>query len=250
MKFAAIMIALVTLAAGPAFSSGEEENGSFTISGIDSVIVNAGPLDVQVNAGNRFSVSVRADLPRDFLFDSRGYRVVRQRSGSRLSIQVRSDSPFGMTGAGRLLLEVPRETRLRAESSSGRVAVDGIEGDTCSIRTVSGRVTVRNVRAGLTVDTVSGDVSIDSFEGGLNAKTVSGSIKGRGIAFTEDSAFSTVSGNVDIRVDSSLDDIRFDLSSVSGPLVVGGISAQRGLRMGFGDVSIRAHTVSGSLIFQ
>jgi hypothetical protein len=53
-----------------------------------------------------------------------------------------------------------------------------------------------------------------------------------------------------MKLDAPLDDYRFELSTVSGAIIVGKIRAERSLRMGFGGLTIRAHTVSGSIDFQ
>jgi hypothetical protein len=49
-----------------------------------------------------------------------------------------------------------------------------------------------------------------------------------------------------VRFDTPLEDLRFDLSTLSGRIVVGAIRAEKGLRMGNGRVLVRGHTVSGS----
>jgi DUF4097 and DUF4098 domain-containing protein YvlB len=79
---------------------------------------------------------------------------------------------------------------------------------------------------------------------------VSGSIDARDITLTEDSSFTTVSGNVDVRLNSAVEDLRFDLSSVSGRIVVGNIRTNKGLRMGSYGALVRGKTVSGALIFK
>jgi hypothetical protein len=53
-----------------------------------------------------------------------------------------------------------------------------------------------------------------------------------------------------IQMGGTFDDLRFDLSTLSGRIVVGNIRAEKGLRMGFGRTSVRGHSVSGSLILR
>jgi hypothetical protein len=217
---------------------------------VSSIQVRAGSFDVEVHATDVFGVSVGSDLPQPSLFNSRSYRLRHRQSGSSLEVWVESYNFFGITGSGRIRLEVPRSISLRLESSSGSIAVDGIDSGTCSVRTVSGKVSVRDARGNLDLNTVSGAIIMDSVEGRVRSQSISGSLECRGVLATETSSFTSVSGSVNVKLDASLDDYRFDLSTVSGAIVVGKIRAERGLKMGFGGVTIRAHSVSGSLNFQ
>jgi hypothetical protein len=209
-----IMVILAFLAvAGTAFASGVSEEDRAAILGLDSLSVRAEFLDVEIQADDTPGISMRADLPADSLFGSRGYRVLHERSGSRLNVWVEKDTPFFSRGRGKLIFYVPRDTRIRLE-------------------------------------TVSGNITLDAVEGRIAARTVSGAINGWDVDLTGDSSFSTISGNVELRLDTAIDDLHFDLSTLSGRIVVGNIRAERGLRMGFGGTSIRGHSISGSLIFR
>lgn len=213
MRQRIIVILALLAVAGAAFASGASEEERFASLGIDSISVKTEFLDVEIQGDDRLGVSMRADLPSDSLFDSRGYRVLHEMTGSRLNVWVEKDFPFFSRGRGRLFFHVPRDTRIR-------------------------------------VETVSGNVSLDAVEGRILARTVSGAITGWDIALTGDSSFSTISGNVELSLDTAIDDLCFDLSTLSGRIVVGNIRAERGLRMGFGGTSVRGHSVSGSLIFR
>jgi hypothetical protein len=254
MKRAALLMIMAIAMGALAYGSGTDEQepravrdaGSF--SGIESVTIDAGAFDVEVSASDGPSVSLRSDTPQDSFFDAPGARVVSQRAGSRLRIQVTRES-FG-SGSGRLRLRVPRGMDLQIKTRSGKITVEGLVNDVCALTTMSGRVTMRDTRGDISVDSVSGDVVLDGLAGRLRVKNVSGSIRGRGVLFSEDSELSTVSGNIEIKLDNPTDELRFDLSSVSGRIVIGSIRAERGLRMGFGDTMVRGHTVSGSLVFK
>jgi hypothetical protein len=209
MRHRTIVLLALLAVAGAAFASGASEEDRFTSLGIDSISMKTEFLDVEIQADDRLGVSMRADLPTDSLFDSRGYRVLHEMTGSQLDVWVEKDTPFFSRGRGKLFFRVPRDTRIR-------------------------------------VETVSGNISFDSVEGRILARTVSGAITGWDVALTGDSSFSTISGNVELRLDAAIDDLRFDLSTLFGRIVVGNIRAERGLRMGNGPVLIRGHTVSGS----
>lgn len=249
MKQALVGLIIVLAAAGWGFASGASEEGVFTSTGIDSISVKAEFLDVEVKADDGLSVSMTSDLPADP--ESRGYRLLHEVVGSRLNVWIEKDSPFsGIHGGGKLAFQVPHFVSTRVETVSGRVTADGMETTNLAVKTISGRIRLRNVRGALDASTVSGGILVDTVEGRISAKTISGAIEGRNLSLTEDSSFSTVSGNIDIGLETAINDLRFDLSSLSGRIVVGNIEATRGLRMGGGGTLVRAHSVSGSLSFQ
>jgi hypothetical protein len=242
--------ALFLALAGGAFCSGAWDADTFSASGVHTIQVKAGALDVEARANDVFGVSVGSDLQQASLFDSRSSRLMHRQSGSTLTVWVQSSAFFGRTERGSIRLEVPRGIDLRIESSSGAITVDGIEGGSLNARTVSGRVSVRDMRGDLAVNTVAGEIQLDSVEGRIQAQTVSGSIEGNGVLPAASASFISVSGKVNVKMDTALEDVRFDLSTVTGEIVVGKLMAQRGLRMGFGGITVKGHTVSGSLNFQ
>jgi Putative adhesin len=250
MKRIATVFAAILLVTCGAFAEGANEGDSFTLRGIDSISIRAGTLDVQVLGTDADDVTLTADLPSGFLFSGPGYRVVHERRGARLSIWVQSDSPFGITGGGKLRVRVPRNDVVLVQTLSGSILVDGLDNESCTLSAVSGGLTVRDTHSRLSLDNVSGSIILDSTDGSLRVKTVSGSIEGKRLAVTGNSSFNSVSGSVTVRLDESLDDFRFDLATVSGRVSVGTIRAERGLRMGDGDILIQGHTVSGALLFR
>jgi hypothetical protein len=251
MKHAFLGLTVFLAAAVWGFASGASEEGVFTSTGIDSVSVKAEFLDVEVKADDGFDVSLTSELPADSPLEPRGYRLLHEVVGSRLNVWIEKDSPFSGVGrGGKLTLQVPRSASMKIETVSGRITAEGMETRNLSVKTISGRLRLHNIRGVLEATSVSGEIVVDSMEGSISAKAVSGSIEGRNVSLTEDSSFSTVSGNIDVELASAIDNLAFDLSSQSGRIVVGSIKAVRGLRMGEGGTLVRAHSVSGSLSFQ
>jgi DUF4097 and DUF4098 domain-containing protein YvlB len=240
------MILLAACAAGASGRAEEELN----LQGIDSISVQAGPLDVQVIGQDGSTVSMSADIPEDSLFVHRDFNVVHQKTGSRLKVWIETTRVFGSAGPGKLTFYVPRDAELHVQSVSGTVSIQGMSDSTSTASTVSGELSVHDFSGTLGVQTVSGRLSLDEVEGRLDVRSVSGRIKGTHVKLTSDSVFSTVSGDVVMRLDSPLDELRFDLSSVSGSIGVGTIRTHRGLHMGFGETSVRGHTVSGRILFE
>ena len=239
---AAAMVAALTMSCS-AFGSGASEEDSFSYDGIEAVYVRAEFLNVEVSGDDAPSVSMSSE-------PGTGYRVLHEAEGSRLRIWLEKDWPFGGSGDGTISLQCPRDVRLKLETVSGHIRVEGMEGVHCTVSTISGGIVLRENHGTLSAASVSGKISLDADTGRVIAKTVSGGIDGRGLLLSEESSFSTVSGDVDVRLDSDLDDLRFDLRSLSGRIVVGTVRAERGLRMGTGGALVRGQSVSGALIFR
>ena len=233
---------LAALALSPAaFGSGAIEEDSFSFRGIEAVSVNAEFLNVEISGDDGLAVSMSG---------ARGCRLLHVVDGSRLKVWLEKDWPLDWPEGGTLSLQCPRGAGLRIETVTGRIKVEHIESDDCSLRTVSGQISVRDSRGTLRAASVSGKVLLEADQGRMIAKTVSGAIEGHGLAVEEDSSFSTISGDVDIRLDAPLDTLRFDLRSLSGRIVVGNIRAERGLKMGTDGALVRGHSISGALIFR
>ena len=246
---AALILATFAMSCA-AFGSGAREEEEFTCTGIEAVSVNADFLNVEVSGDEGFAVSVSSDLPSDSLFGARGYRLLHAVEGSRLRVWLERDWPFDRPAGGTISLQCPRDALLKIETVSGRIRVQGMQSGNCALRTVSGGISVRDSRGMLNAASVSGRISLNAAEGRMTARTVSGAIEGRGLTLEEDSSFSTVSGDVEIRLDAPLDALRFDLRSLSGRIIVGNIRAERGLKMGTAGARVRGHSVSGALIFR
>jgi DUF4097 and DUF4098 domain-containing protein YvlB len=208
---------------------------------------------------------MRSDLPEDTFFDPRNFTVKNAKSGSTLRVWVEKDpGVLSGRGEGTLFFRVPRETSLSVETASGDIRISGLDsweleigsasGDVLlddinnpfHVKTVSGDIDARRIRADSSLSTVSGDIEIVDVVGKVVAESVSGHITGTRIRLTADSLFKSISGDIRIDLDNALDSLRYDLSTVSGGLTVGSVRAARGLQMGNGDLTLRGDTVSGS----
>ena len=238
---AATIIATLALSCA-AYGSGASEDDSFSCPGIEAVSIDAKFLNVDVRGHDESGASVSAE--------ARGCKVLHQVEGARLRVWVEKSWPLGRLPGGTLFVQCPRGADLKIETVSGSLSVESMESESCSLRTFSGQIRVRASRGALTASSVSGRVLLVGDTGRIVARTVSGAIQGRGLV-VESSAFSTISGDVDIGLDTPLDTLRFDLRSISGRIVVGNIRVERGLRMGTaGAPLVRGHSVSGALVFR
>jgi predicted small secreted protein len=241
MKRKALIAAAFVLAAACATASGSGEDGPIEASGIQLIVIRSGPLDVRVSGGEQFEMSFDSDSAT---------RIVHRRDGSRLRVWIRNDGLLSSAPPGQIRISVPRGIDLIVETGSGRIIVDSADERKCSVHTISGGIQLHDVRGRLSVESVSGSIVIDSTEGGVIARSVSGGITGRRLKLTEDSSFSSISGDIEIGLDSALETLAFDLKSISGSVRIGSIRAERGLRMGFGATLVKGSTISGALFFQ
>lgn len=127
------------------------------------------------------------------------------------------------------------------------------------IASVSGSVEVRNVSGRIHANSVSGNVAVQDVVGSVNAKSVSGNVEvdiNRLDGATDDMKFSSVSGNVNVRMPGEVD-ADVEMSSLSGgiktdfPIEVtkeqyGPRTSARG-RLGNGSRRLHLSSVSGSL---
>jgi len=112
---------------------------------------------------------------------------------------------------------VPPGTRVAANSISGNIRVQDIQGDLV-LESISGNIQVANSGRAATLKTISGNVEVSGtqIDGGLEASTVSGTVAVRKVKAR-----------------------RLDLGSVSGPVLVEDLECDR----------VGAHSVSGDIRF-
>jgi hypothetical protein len=264
-----LVVVLLAAASASAFASGVREDESFSYSGIERVEVKAESLAVEVRGEGGFSVSMRSDLPADSFIEPRRFTVKHEVDGSLLRVWVERDAGlFAPRARGALFFTVPRNVILSLECTSGDARVSGISarelhaktrsGDlrlsdieaSTEAETVSGDLEARRVRGEAVLTSVSGKISFRDLDGKVSARTMSGEIAGDRLRLSDDASFKTVSGDVVVGLVNELDELRYELSTVSGRLQVGTVRAARGLQMGSGSITLRGETVSGDQVYR
>jgi DUF4097 and DUF4098 domain-containing protein YvlB len=129
----------------------------------------------------------------------------------------------------------PRSGTTRNWSGSVDYTLTVPERAAVAVKTVSGDVTVANVRGEVRAETVSGDVEVSDTPNLVIAKTVSGDVRARAIAAST-LTLGTVSGTV---VASGLKVRTLDCGSVSGNLQLSDLEVER----------LSAKTMSGNVEF-
>lgn len=138
------------------------------------------------------------------------------------------------------------EGRKTVECTSGEIKIKNSIGD-IKINGTSGGFVFERVIGNISGGTLSGSIRINSTKGSLHLSTASGDIKGEKVIVTEDSALETASGSIHVDFATSLEDLSFDLTSLSGELSVGDSASERGrLKVGGGRIDIKGSTLSGS----
>jgi hypothetical protein len=110
------------------------------------------------------------------------------------------------------VIKAPRQCSLKLSGVSNTVLAEGFEGD-ASVNTVSGEVTLRDLKSSLRIHTVSGDVTGERLSGSLDVDTVSGDVTLKG---SDLKSIRTNSVSGDMRIATPLSDGLYNFKSVSG----------------------------------
>ena len=240
-----ILVAAATVAAAPLVAADGEGHFDQTLNVTGSVDldVQTGSGHIEVHAGGSSAVVVHATIrASEHFFGSASIRErihaiethpPIQQNGNSIRIGHLDDPELRRGISIEYDLTVPAETRLRSNTGSGSVVVDGIRGPV-NAETGSGSVTISKVGDEVRAHTGSGRMELDSIQGGLDAHTGSGSIRASRIAGRI--VADTGSGGVQVEQTSS-GDIRAHTGS-------GGVTVHTTSQAGF---ELRAHTGSGSI---
>lgn len=111
-----------------------------------------------------------------------GLQILSNQKGQVIELEVKRPRSESFTGMGlhrsayaRLIVNVPRETDIRARSGDGAIRVERIRGR-IDLRTSDGSIRVSNAGGELTLDTSDGSVTVEGVEGKLAVDTGDGSV--------------------------------------------------------------------------
>jgi len=225
----------------------EDAEGSFertlSVTGPVDLDVQTGSGHIEVRAGGASAVVIRAAIRvREGFFGSQSAaQRVRdieshppiQQNGNVIRIGHMEDPEVRRHVSIAYELMVPAETKLRSNTGSGHITVEGVRGPV-NAETGSGAVTISKIRDEVRARTGSGRMELDDIEGTLDAHTGSGSIRASGIRGRI--VADTGSGGVHVEQTGS-GDIRAHTGS-------GGVTVHTPAKEGF---DLRAHTGSGSI---
>ena len=127
-------------------------------------------------------------------------------------------------------IEVPADTRLKAETGSGHQTIEGLKGPV-QVNTGSGHLEISRIGSGVDAETGSGHIELTDVKGDVRAETGSGHITATGIA--GNFRGNTGSGSVEARLAIPAE---ADIETGSGSVEVSGVRG--GLRVSTGSGSI------------
>jgi putative adhesin len=245
MRNVCLVLAIAAALAGAPLVAADGEgyfDRSLSVTGPVDLDVQTGSGRIEVHSGSSSAVVIHATIRASEHF--LGLSSARERihaieshppivqSGNSIRIGHLDDPELRRGISIEYELTVPAETKLRSNTGSGSLVVDGIHGPV-NAETGSGSVTISKVGDEVRARTGSGRMELESIRGNVDAHTGSGSIRASGISGRI--AADTGSGGVQVEQISS-GDIRAHTGS-------GGVTVHTP-REGF---ELRAHTGSGSI---
>lgn len=226
--------------------------------GIRTVVVDADEQDIVVKAGGaRVTGRVIGDAGDEVRVTREGDNLtVTVRSGkawfewrhktSRVELTVPADLNLDLTTAsGAILVRTP-SADLKARSASGDIEAPR-GGAAADVDSASGTVRLAGFSGPVKASTLSGDLLLEDLQGVILANTLSGDLAGTNLTPEDRSRFSTVSGDIRIRLTPGLEGYTVEGESVSGAIELGEARGDDKLISGTGPRSLIVKTVSGDV---
>ena len=233
--------ALMTLAVAARMQAAEGTfDRSLKVTGPVEIEVTTGSGHIDVRTGDSSTVRIHGTVRAGHDWDSysaqeRVRRLVNDppidQSGNFIRIGRIEDSQLRRNISISYELVVPRETRLRSETGSGSVTVDGVKGPV-KAQSGSGTLRLSNLGDELHGNTGSGDVRVESVKGDVHLVTGSGSIEALGVAGN----FTATTGSGRVRVEEVARG-RVEVETGSGGIEVRGVRGPLRARTGSGGIT-------------
>lgn len=137
-------------------------------------------------------------------------------SGRSAKLGVQSPDDPTLAEPSRLVVRVPRRSRVWVKTATADIEVSGLAGG-ADLNATSGDIGVSGTLQDLNAETMDGSITLDATAAWLRARTATGAIVLRG--GSEDAGLSTVGGRIRV---SSTGLRRARIESVTGPIEVGG----------------------------
>jgi Putative adhesin len=263
-----VIAAAATLAAAgsfPANAEGETSPFGNTIS-LDAPLAAGQTLTVTNTSGSTTIRStseptVHVVATRHVAFGGQAPDVQLTPSGNGVNLTSsasgRGRFPFGGdSGSVDYTIDVPASAAILAQSTSGKLTIDGIAG-TVNANTTSGGVELTNLSGSVQAQATSGSINLRNISGDTFASATSGSIRGSGLqrvhqvqttngsitldgVFTQAANITTSSGSVNLRLEPG-SAVTLDAHTTSGS-----IEPQNLINLGSGGVT-RRDTLTGPI---
>lgn len=187
-----LRLALVTLTSGASLAHAQQKiQLGHAASPTVSVRLIATVGDVWVVGWDRDSVDLKGTIPNGARCELAAGSPAERSNGIKMYVEA---APQGTEGEGRLLLHVPRGSRVWVKTGSADIDVTGVTGG-LDLNVVGGSITVRGNPREARVESMDGDIELDGAPEWLRAKSATGNITMHG---GQDVGASTISGVIRI----------------------------------------------------
>lgn len=154
----------------------------FTVNGVADVRVATFDGAIDIQSWDKPDVVIEIEKRGPSKSAVEGLEVTTQHKGNLIELEVKrprneSFSGIGLhrTASARLIVNVPRETNIRARSGDGSIRIERVSGR-LELRTGDGSITASDISGEMTLDTGDGSVRVDGAAGTLTVDTGDGSV--------------------------------------------------------------------------
>ena len=154
----------------------------FTIDGTGDVRVATFDGSIEIQSWDKPEVVIEIEKRGPSKSAVEDLEITSQQKGNLIELEVkrpRNESFSGLglhrTASARLIVNVPRETDVRARSGDGSIRIERVTGR-LDLRTGDGSIRASDVSGELTLDTGDGSITVEGVEGRLSVDTGDGSV--------------------------------------------------------------------------
>ena len=191
-----------------------------------------------------------------------------QQNGDELSIRVSTKTVFGVGNVHEYIeVLVNDESSISINSGSGDISVEGIDLQELMVENGSGDLEISRCRGRMTISSSSGDQHYSDVHGSLELKLSSGDLSLQGVTGVRsietssgdvdgslrlegDISIRSSSGDVNIDLENSKEELSFRLDVGSGKLRIDDIRSEDSLSIGDGPITITGVSGSGDQTYR
>lgn len=183
----AVLLGLSVLSAGCTITVNSQseivrEEKKFTVDGRADLRLTTFDGSIEIRSWDRSDVVVEIEKRGPTKESIEALQVLAEQKGSLIEVEVkraRSESFNGIglrqSASAKLIVNVPRETDIRARSGDGSIRADRLSGR-IDLRTGDGSIRASDIVGELTLDTGDGSITVEGAEGKLMLDTGDGSV--------------------------------------------------------------------------
>ncbi|MBA2303573.1 MAG: DUF4097 family beta strand repeat protein [Acidobacteria bacterium] len=154
----------------------------FTVDGRADVRVATFDGSIEIRSWDKPEIVIEIEKRGPTKSALEGLEITSQQKGNVIELEVKQPRSESFSGIGlhrtanaRLIVNVPRDTNVRARSGDGSIRIDRVSGQ-IDLRTGDGSIRASEVSGELTFDTGDGSITVDGADGKLTVDTGDGSV--------------------------------------------------------------------------